>query len=150
VNYLNTTNFLEHLWGKIKSKEIQNYPRPISLHDGLAYTVQMDDQITNLLYLPYEYTGIAYSERNAGSIDIFPFYKGYIIGEFEISHGMDLYKPKTEEAVLKHMYDKSWDLHQILSQDNYSGTAADYLYKFHHICSFLKYYNSVKTIPTKN
>lgn len=143
------TNLLENLWKKIKSKEIKNYLIPASLHQGLAYTVQMQDRATNLLWLPYEYTGIAYFERSAGSVDIYPYYKSQIIEEFQISHGMDLHKPKTEEAILQHMYKNSWELHQILCQKKYDGTAADYLFKFQHICLFLKYFNSARIIPTK-
>jgi hypothetical protein len=150
VNQLNSINFLEHLYDKIKSKEIQqNHPMPIALHQGLAYTVSLDDRTTHLLYLPYENTGIAYVERISGSIDIVPLYKGYIIEEFEISHGMDLHKPKTEEATLKLLYNKSWELHQALSQSKYEGSAADYLYKFHHLCLFLNYFNSSISIPTE-
>jgi hypothetical protein len=146
-------NFFEHFWEKIKSNQIKNYPNPISLHIGLAYTVQLEDRLTNLLWLPYENTGIAYMDR-VGTVNIHPFYKGIIVEEFEISHGTDLYKPKSEEAAVKHLYNKSSELDQILSMDKYyNGTADDYLNKFHHICRFLHYFNSEKLIkhsPIRN
>ncbi|NHN30817.1 hypothetical protein [Paenibacillus agricola] len=141
------TNFLENLWKKIKAKEVPNSLNPVPLHHGLAYTMQLQDRITNLLWLPYEHTGIAYSEKIGGSINIFPYYKGQIIEEFEISHGMDLHKPKTEDDVLQHMYSSSWELHQIFSHEKYAGSAADYMYKFHHLCIFLNYFNSLRVIP---
>ncbi|WP_281888443.1 hypothetical protein [Paenibacillus sp. YYML68] len=140
-------NFLELFWDKVKSNHIQNYPMPVSLHHGLAHTVQLEDRKTNLLWLPYEYTGLAYVERIPGSVDIFPYYRGMIVEAFELSHGMDLHKPKREEAVLKQLYSRSWELHQVISAEPFFGTAADYLYKFHHLVEFLKYFNSAKKIP---
>jgi hypothetical protein len=139
-------NFLEHFWDKIKSNQINNYPYPISLHIGLAYTVQLEDRKTNLLWLPYENTGIAYVE-GVGTVNIHPYYRGKIVKEFDISHGTDLYKPKTEEAALKYVRTHSEELHQIIATDTYyNGSAADYLHKFQHICSFLHYFNSEKII----
>lgn len=146
---MNQINFLENVWEKIRAGKIQNAPIPYALNFGLAYTYKLPDSDTNLLWLPYEYTGLAYIERIKGSVDVVPYYRGHIVEEFEISHGMDLHKPKTEEAVLKHVYKNSWELHNVLIQEKYNGTAIDYLYKLHQICDVLSYFNSAVPIPVK-
>lgn len=143
-------NFLEHFWERVKRGEIQNYPQPVALNQGLAYTVQLDDRVTTLLWLPYEATGLAYVERIPGAVDIHPYYRGVIYYDFEISHATDLYKPKTEEALYKKLYEHSWELQRQIQEttvgEPYPGHAADYISKLHHLADWLRYYNSARAV----
>jgi hypothetical protein len=142
-------SFLEHIWEHIRTGNIQNFPNPVALNVNLAYTVMLPDKGTHLFWLPYEYTGLCY--KNQGTyVNIHPFYKGIILEDVEISHGTDLYKPRTEEEFMKKLYRASWELEQsiILNvlpfQDQ--GCAADYILKMYHFANWLRYYNSASPV----
>ncbi|MFC0215103.1 hypothetical protein ACFFK0_22155 [Paenibacillus chartarius] len=148
-------NFLESIWHHIQSKSIINYPNPIALNMGMAYTVKLPDGVTNLFWLPYEYTGLAYRDFAGGQcVDVMPFYRGVIIEEVVLSRGTDLHKPKTEQAFLQSLYEHSWEIQKVVSSEKFQaaggwGMAADYLYKMHFFCDWLRYYNSAVTIPKR-
>ncbi|MFC5450784.1 hypothetical protein [Paenibacillus aestuarii] len=141
-------NFVEHVWDHIRSGQINNYPQPVALNMGLAYTVKLSDKKTNLFWLPFEYSGLVY--RDTGyQVNVHPYYRGAIIEEIELSRGTDLHKPQTEEAFIKAIYMKSWEMHQLLQQDKYAylqGSVPDYLTKMMYITDWLRYYNSVRVI----
>ncbi|MED4602543.1 hypothetical protein P9314_17895 [Paenibacillus validus] len=144
-------SFLEFFYERLKKKEFDNYPFMISLHHGLAYTVQLEDRVTNLLMLPFEQTGLAYIEPNPNPgnvVNVHPYYRGKILLEFEILHGTDLHKPKTEEQVLEFLYRNAWQLHQLA--EGMQGSFEDYMVKFKMMCDFLRYFNSVVVIPNRS
>ncbi|MDQ1911005.1 hypothetical protein RAC89_11135 [Paenibacillus sp. GD4] len=145
-----TINFLEHFWDQVKRGEIQNYPLPVMLNQGLAYTVQLEDRQTTLLWIPQEATGLAYVERIPGAVDIHPYYRGMIVYDFEVSHGTDLYKPKTEEELFQKVYQRAWELQQaiqnLMQGEPYPGNAADYITKLHQLADWLRYYLSAKAV----
>ncbi|MDF2926965.1 MAG: hypothetical protein K0R57_5879 [Paenibacillaceae bacterium] len=138
-------SFLEHVWDYIRSGKIQNYPYPVALNVNLAYTVMLPDKQTHLFWLPYEYTGLCYKDQGTYS-NIFPLYKGVILEEAEISHGTDLYKPRTEEEFMKRLYRLSWDLEESIRANKEQfpggGCAADYILKMYHFADWLRYFNS--------
>ncbi|MEW9701041.1 hypothetical protein [Paenibacillus sp. SI8] len=141
-------NFVEHVWEHLRSRHINNYPQPIALNLGLVYTVKLADMKTNLFWLPFEYTGLAYIDLGQ-QVNIHPYYRGAIIEEIELSRGTDLHKPQTEEALIKAIYMKSWEMHQLLGQEKYEmlqGTVPDYLMKMMYMVDWLRYYNSVKLV----
>jgi hypothetical protein len=144
----NIMNFVEHVADHLRSGQISNYPQPIALNLGLVYTVKLEDKKTNLIWLPFEYTGLAYIDMGQ-QVNVYPYYRGTIIMEIELSRGTDLYKPQTEEAFTKTLYAKGWELHQLLQQERYSylqGSAPDYLAKMMYIVDWLRYYNSSKMV----
>lgn len=142
-------NFVEHVWEHIRSGQINNFPQPVALNMGLAYTVKLSDMKTSLVWLPYEYTGLAYVDLGH-QVNVYPYYMGAIIEEVEISRGTDLYKPQTEEAFVKALYMNGWELHQTLKLEKYGylygASAPDYLYKMQHFTEWLRYYNSAVLI----
>ncbi|UJF32905.1 hypothetical protein [Paenibacillus hexagrammi] len=79
-------NFVEHIWEHIRSGKINNYPQPVALNMGLAYTVKLPDMKTSLIWLPYEYTGLAYIDLGH-QVNVHPYYLGAVIEEVEISGG---------------------------------------------------------------
>ncbi|WP_438448369.1 hypothetical protein [Gorillibacterium sp. sgz5001074] len=144
-------SFLEQVWEHIRSGRIQNHPYPVALNVNLAYTVMLPDRETHLFWLPFEYTGLCYKDRGA-FVNIHPYYKGVILDEAEISHGTDLYKPKTDEEFMKKLYQLAWDMEcsiQARADQFYEPVcAADYILKMYHFAEWLRYYNSA-TIPRK-
>ncbi|WP_239696749.1 hypothetical protein [Paenibacillus oryzisoli] len=141
-------NFVEHIADHLRSGQISNYPQPIALNLGLVYTVKLEDKKTNLIWLPYEYTGLAYIDMGL-QVNVYPYYRGTIIEEIELSRGTDLYKPQTEEAFTKTLYTKAYELHQLLQDESYShlqGSAPDYLAKMMYIVDWMRYYNSAKAV----
>lgn len=141
-------NFVEHIAGHLRSGQISNYPQPIALNLGLVYTVKLDDRMTNLIWLPFEYTGLAYIDMGQ-QVNVHPYYRGVIIEEIEISRGTDLHKPQTEEAFIKKIFSKSWEMHQLLQQEKYAslqGNVPDFLTKMLYITDWLRYYNSAKPV----
>lgn len=141
----NYETFLENLWSQIHSGQIQNFPHPVALNVNLAYTVQLEDRKTHLVWLPYEYTGICYKDHGH-YVNVHPYYKGIIYEQIELSHGTDLYKPKTEREFLKKLYTLSWDLELEISKYREHMTepvsAADYLCKMLGFIDWLRYFNS--------
>ncbi|AEI45927.1 hypothetical protein [Paenibacillus mucilaginosus] len=139
--------FLESFFQRMKRGEFNNYPNLIPLHQGLAYTVKLPDMVTNLLIVPYEYTGLAYIEPSpnpGNTINIFPYYLGQVIEEFELSHGTDLHKPSTEEAVLEKLYKHAWELEKAMAARG--GSFEDYMMKMKGLIDFLRYFNSAVKI----
>jgi hypothetical protein len=110
----NTMNFVEHIVDHLRAGQIKNYPQPIALNLGLVYTVKLEDRKTNLIWLPFEFTGLAYIDMGQ-LVNVHPYYRGVIIEEIELSRGTDLHKPQTEEAFIKAIFQKSWEMHQLLS-----------------------------------
>ncbi|SDO69249.1 hypothetical protein SAMN04487897_11999 [Paenibacillus sp. yr247] len=144
-------NFVENVADHLRSGLINNYPQPIALNLGLAYTVKLEDKKTNLIWLPFEYTGLAYIDLGQ-QVNVHPYYRGVIIEEIELSRGTDLYKPQTEEAFIKAIFLKSWEMHQLLQQEKYAslhGNAPDFLIKMLYITDWLRYYNSAVTVVTR-
>ncbi|MBD0382448.1 hypothetical protein ICC18_20225 [Paenibacillus sp. WST5] len=132
----------------MRSGRINNYPQPVALNMGLAYTVKLNDKKTNLIWLPFEFTGLAYIDMGQ-LVNVHPYYRGAVIEEIELSRGTDLHKPQTEEAFIRTIYMKSWEMHQLLQQEKYEylkGSVPDYLTKMLHITDWLRYYNSTKTL----
>lgn len=142
-------NFLEVLWEHIRNGRIQNFPQPVALNVNLAYTVMLPDRETHLFWLPFEYTGLCYKDHGA-YVNIFPYYKGVVLEDVEISHGTDLYKPKSEKDLIRKLYHVSWDLEQSIEgrvdQFPEPGCAADYIMKMYHFAEWLRYYNSAATV----
>lgn len=141
-------NFVEHIADHLRSGQISNYPQPIALNLGLVYTVKLVDKKTNLIWLPFEYTGLAYVDKGL-QVDVFPYYRGTIIEEIELSRGTDLHKPQTEEAFTKALYVKAYELHQLLQEEKYShlqGSAPDFLAKMMYIVDWMRYYNSSQIV----
>ena len=139
-------NFVEHIWDHIRSGHINNYPQPVALNMGLAYTVKLSDKKTNLIWLPFEFTGLAYIDMGQ-QVNVHPYYRGAVIEEIELSRGTDLHKPQTEEAFIRAIYMKSWEMHQLLQQEKYNslqGNVPDYLMKMLYVADWLRYYNSTK------
>jgi hypothetical protein len=144
-------NFVEHIVGHLRSGVVNNYPQPIALNLGLAYTVKLEDRKTNLIWLPFEYSGLAYIDMGQ-QVNVHPYYRGVIIEEVELSRGTDLHKPQTEEAFIKAIFLKSWEMHQLLQQEKYAdlqGSAPDFLTKMLYITDWLRYYNSAVTVVTR-
>ncbi|MBA2942765.1 hypothetical protein HZF08_31325 [Paenibacillus sp. CGMCC 1.16610] len=132
----------------MRSGVINNYPQPVALNMGLVYTVKLEDKKTNLIWLPFEYTGLAYVDMGR-QINVHPYYRGVIFEEVELSRGTDLHKPQTEEAFVKAVFQKSFEMHQLLQQEKYAylqGSAPDFLTKMLYITDWLRYYNSMKTV----
>lgn len=142
-------SFLEQVWEHIKSGRIQNHPYPVALNINLAYTVMLPDKVTHLIWLPFEFTGLCYKDQGA-FVNIFPYYKGLVLEDVELSHGTDLYKPKTEQDFLKRLYQSSWDIEQsIVRQAELlpePGYAADYILKMYSFADWLRYYNSAAPV----
>lgn len=141
-------NFVEHIMDHLRSGAIHNYPQPIALNMGLAYTVKLEDRKTNLIWLPFEYTGLAYMDMGQ-QVNVYPYYRGVIFEEVELSRGTDLHKPQTEEAFIKTLFVKSWEMHGLLQEEKYAhlqGSAPDFLTKMLYIADWLRYYNSTKTV----
>ncbi|NEW08005.1 hypothetical protein GK047_18560 [Paenibacillus sp. SYP-B3998] len=141
-------NFVEHVWDHLRTGQINNYPQPIALNLGLAYTVKLNDKKTNLFWLPFEYTGLAYIDLGQ-QVNVHPYYRGRIIEEIELSRGTDLHKPQTEDALIKAICMKSWEIHQLLQQEKYAdlqGNVSDFLMKMLYVVDWLRYYNSVKMV----
>lgn len=142
-------SFLENVWEHIRKGRIQNYPYPAALNVNLAYTVMLPDKQTHLFWLPFEYTGLCYKDQGP-YINIHPFYKGVILDDVEISHGTDLYKPKTEEDVIRKLYQLAWDMEKSIQahseQFMEKGCAADYILKMYHFIDWLHYYNSATLV----
>ncbi|MBP1964722.1 hypothetical protein [Paenibacillus aceris] len=141
-------NFVEYIMDHLRSGVINNYPQPVALNMGLAYTVKLEDRKTNLIWLPFEYTGLAYVDMGR-QVNVYPYYRGVIFEEIELSRGTDLHKPQTEEAFVKTLFLKSWEMHQLLQEEKYSylqGSAPDFLMKMLYITDWLRYYNSTKTV----
>jgi hypothetical protein len=138
-------SFLEQIWDHIRTGKIQNHPYPVALNINLAYTVMLPDKVTHLFWLPFEYTGLCYRDQGT-YVNIHPYYKGMILEDVELSHGTDLYKPKSEKDFMKKLYQLSWDIEQsILHQADQlpePGCAADYILKMYHFAEWLRYYNS--------
>ncbi|MDD9271033.1 hypothetical protein ACFPES_28700 [Paenibacillus sp. GCM10023248] len=144
-------NFVEHIMDHLRSGAINNYPQPVSLNMGLAYTVKLEDRKTNLIWLPFEYTGLAYVDMGQ-QVNVYPYYRGVIFEEVELSRGTDLHKPQTEEAFVKTLFHKSWEMHQLLQQEKYAylqGSAPDFLTKMLYIADWLRYYNSAVTVGAR-
>lgn len=138
-------SFLEHIWEHIHNGYIQNAPYPVALNVNLAFTVMLPDRENHLFWLPYEFTGLCY--RDMGTyVNILPYYKGTILEDVELSHGTDLYKPRTEAEFLKRLYRLSWSLEEsVASNVRYYdplASAADYILKMYHFIDWLRYYNS--------
>ncbi|NOV01777.1 hypothetical protein GC097_17315 [Paenibacillus sp. LMG 31457] len=132
----------------MRSGAINNYPQPVALNMGLAYTVKLEDKKTNLIWLPFEYTGLAYVDMGR-QVNVYPYYRGVIFEEVELSRGTDLHKPQTEEAFVKALFLKSWEMHELLQQEKYAylqGSAPDFLAKMLYITDWLRYYNSMQTV----
>ncbi|MCD1258681.1 hypothetical protein B5M42_007520 [Paenibacillus athensensis] len=143
-------NFLEHVYDHVRSGKINNYPQPVALNLGLAYTMQLPDRKTSLFWLPYEFTGLAYIDLGH-QVNIYPYYRGAVIEEVELSRGTDLHKPQTEEAFMKQLYVSGWELHKALAEEKYQylqGSAADYIAKMYGFVDWLRYYNSARDIGT--
>ncbi|WP_246294313.1 hypothetical protein [Paenibacillus planticolens] len=141
-------NFVEHIMDHLRSGAINNYPQPVALNMGLAYTVKLEDKKTNLIWLPFEYTGLAYVDMGR-QVNVYPYYRGVIFEEVELSRGTDLHKPQTEEAFVKALFLKSWEMHELLQQEKYAylqGSAPDFLAKMLYITDWLRYYNSMQTV----
>lgn len=141
-------NFVEHVMDHLRSGVINNYPQPVALNMGLVYTVKLEDKKTNLIWLPFEYTGLAYVDMGR-QVNVHPYYRGVIFEEIELSRGTDLHKPQTEEAFVKAVFLKSFEMHQLLQQEKYAylqGSAPDFLTKMLYITDWLRYYNSMKTV----
>lgn len=141
-------NFVEHVMDHLRSGVINNYPQPVALNMGLVYTVKLEDKKTNLIWLPFEYTGLAYVDMGR-QVNVHPYYRGVIFEEIELSRGTDLHKPQTEEAFVKAVFLKSFEMHQLLQQEKYAylqGNAPDFLTKMLYITDWLRYYNSMKTV----
>lgn len=142
-------SFLEQVWEHIRNGRIQNFPHPVALNVNLAYTVMLPDRETHLFWLPYEYTGLCYKDRGS-FVNVFPFYKGIILDDVEISHGTDLYKPKTDHDFMKKIYQLSWDMECSINsrQDQFyePANAADYILKMYHFTDWLRYYNSTALV----
>lgn len=141
-------NFVEHVMDHLRSGVINNYPQPVALNLGLVYTVKLEDKKTNLIWLPFEYTGLAYVDMGR-QVNVHPYYRGVIFEEIELSRGTDLHKPQTEEAFVKAIFMKSFEMHQLLQQEKYAylqGNAPDFLTKMLYITDWLRYYNSMKTV----
>jgi hypothetical protein len=138
-------SFLENIWDHIRTGRIQNYPYPAVLNVNLAYTVMLPDKETHLFWLPFEYTGLCYKDQGTYA-NVHPFYKGIIIEDVEISHGTDLYKPRTDEEFLKSLYEVSWETEQYITGNPHlfpdGGSAADYILKMYYYADWLRYYNS--------
>lgn len=138
-------SFLENIWEHIRRGSIQNAPYPVALNVNLAYTVMLPDKENHLFWLPYEYTGLCYRDHGT-YVNILPYYKGFILENVELSHGTDLYKPRTEEEFLKQLYRLSWDLErsidEVVRPYDFSACAADYILKMYHFIDWLRYYNS--------
>lgn len=138
-------SFLEQVWDQIRSGAIQNYPYPAVLNVNLAYTVMLPDKQTHLFWLPFEYTGLCYKDRGT-YVNVYPFYRGIILEDAEISHGTDLYKPRTEEEFMKKLYRVSWEIEESIgvNTDQFpeGSCAADYILKMYHYVNWLRYYNS--------
>lgn len=141
--------FLEGLWNQIHSGKMQNFPNPIALNINLAYTVRLPDRKTHLVWLPYEYTGICYKDHDR-YVNVYPYYKGIVFDRIELSHGTDLYKPKTERDFVKKLYNSSWELEQEIEQYREGSfehmSAADYLIKMVGFVDWLRYYNSAARV----
>ncbi|MEC0225961.1 hypothetical protein [Paenibacillus alba] len=141
-------NFVEHIMDHLRSGHVNNYPQPIALNLGLAYTVKLEDRKTNLIWLPFEYTGLAYIDMGQ-LVNVHPYYRGVIIEEIELSRGSDLHKPQTEEAFIKAIFLKSLEFHQLLQNGKYAelqGSSPDFLAKMLYIADWLRYYNSAITV----
>lgn len=142
-------SFLEHIWNHVRIGRLHHYPYPAALNVNLAYAVMLPDHETHLFWLPYEYTGLCYKDQGT-YVNIHPFYKGVILDDMEISHGTDLYKPRTEEEFIRKLYRMSWDLEQsILNRPHEfhgQGCAADYILKMYGFADWLRYYNSEVTL----
>ncbi|MGG1517709.1 hypothetical protein ABE504_20000 [Paenibacillus oryzisoli] len=141
-------NFVEHIADHIRSGHISNYPQPIALNQGLVHTVKLEDHKTNLIWLPWEFTGLAYVEKGY-LVDVHPYYRGAVIEEIELSRGSDLHKPQTEEAFTKALYVKAYELHQLLQDEKYAylqGSGPDYLSKMIYFVDWMRYYNSQRTV----
>ncbi|TXK74817.1 hypothetical protein [Paenibacillus sp. N3.4] len=141
-------NFVEHVGDHFRSGQINNYPQPVALNLGLVYTVKLNDKKTNLIWLPFEYTGLVYKDMGLQT-NVYPYYRGAILEEVELSRGTDLHKPQTEEAFIKTLYMKSWEIHQLLQLEKYAalqGNVPDFLTKMLYITDWLRYYNSVKAV----
>lgn len=146
-------SFLEQVWDHIRSGKIQNHPFPVTLNVNLVYTVMLPDKETHLFWLPYEYTGLCYKDRGA-YVNIYPYYKGIILEDIELSHGTDLYKPRTEEDFRKKLYLLSWDIEKSIERrlDQFFEPvcAADYIIRMYPFIDWLRYYNSVVSVRGAN
>ena len=145
-------SFLERVWQHIRSGTIKNFPNPVMLNVNMVYTVQLEDRTTNLIWLPYEFTGLCYRDiAGGGAVNIFPYYQGTVIESFEILRGTDLHKPKTEKEFFKVLYGRAYELQEAI-RDSFQEhehdvrNAADYILKMHAFAQWLRYYNSVKNV----
>lgn len=145
-------SFLEQVWEHIRDGRVQNHPYPVALNVNMAYTVMLPDRETHLIWLPWEYTGLCYKDQRA-FVNIHPYYHGVILEDVELSHGTDLYKPKTDQEFMKKLYNLSWEIECSIRQRPdpvlESASAADYILKMYHFAEWLRYYNSAAT-PRRN
>ncbi|MBB3113571.1 hypothetical protein FHS18_005683 [Paenibacillus phyllosphaerae] len=142
--------YLEFFFERLKKGEFINHPNVCALHQGLAYTWKDQERGAHLLFLPFEYTGLAYIEPNPNPgniVNIAPYYMGEIMSDIFILRGTDLHKPKTEEDTLAVMYKNAYEINQ--KAEELGGSFEDYIWKFKQLCAFFRYYNSVVSVPVR-